>query len=139
MINEQLFLISYLFNFCTCLFTSENFGFEKKISDMLQTLQRDQVQKEYSDIVYNLSLHHVGEFEACQTGSNIFTFFLSPSRHLGPKILRLLSIVSPHLNSLHATTSQFSHRQEKNICLCRVRKIQAFNYLILSKFSVKNE
>ena len=54
---------------------------------MVQTLQRDQVQKEYSEIVFNLYLRHVGEFEPCQTRSNIFTFFLSPSWRLGPKIL----------------------------------------------------
>ena len=40
----------------------------------------------YFEIVFDLSLHHVGEFEACQTGSNIFTFFLSPLWHLGSKI-----------------------------------------------------
>ena len=53
---------------------------------MVQTLQWDQVQKEYSEIVFNLYLHHVGEFEPCQTVSNIFTFFLSPLWRLGPKI-----------------------------------------------------
>ena len=53
---------------------------------MVQTLQRDQVQKEYSEIVFNLYLHHVGEFQPCQTVSNIFTFFLSPLWRLGPKI-----------------------------------------------------
>ena len=94
--------------------------------------QRDHVGKMQFQTVFKFSLHHVGDNETCQTWLNIFTFFLSPSRHLGPKILRLLSIVSPHQNSLHATTSQFSHRQEKNICLRRVRKIQAFTYLIIS-------
>ena len=34
---------------------------------MVQTLQRNQVEKMYFDIVFNLSLHHVGEFEPCQT------------------------------------------------------------------------
>ena len=53
---------------------------------MVQTLQRNQVEKMYFDIVFNLSLHHVGEFEPCQTQFNIFTLFLSPSWHLGPKI-----------------------------------------------------
>ena len=53
---------------------------------MVQTLQWDQVQKEYSEIVFNLYLHHVGEFEPCQTVSNIFTFFLSPLWRLGPRI-----------------------------------------------------
>ena len=59
---------------------------------MVQTLQWDQVQKEYSEIVFNLYLHHVGEFEPCQTRFNTFTFFLSPSWRLGPKISLLLSI-----------------------------------------------
>ena len=53
---------------------------------MVQTLQQDQVDKMYFEIVFDLSLHHVGEFEACQTGSNIFTFFLSPLWRLGPRI-----------------------------------------------------
>ena len=52
---------------------------------MVQTLQRNLVEKMYFDIVFNLSLHHVGEFEPCQTRFNIFTLFLSPSWRLGPK------------------------------------------------------
>ena len=34
---------------------------------MVQTLQCNQVEKMYFQIVFNLSLHHVGEFEPCQT------------------------------------------------------------------------
>ena len=60
---------------------------------MVQTLQRNQVEKMYFDIVFNLSLHHVREFEPCQTRFNIFTLFLSPSWRLGPKISLLLSML----------------------------------------------
>ena len=91
--NDKLkpLLEFYLFNFCTCLFTSENFGFEKKFSNMVQTLQRNLVEKMYFDIVFNLSLHHVGEFEPCQTRFNIFTLFLSPSWRHGSKIFDIFS------------------------------------------------
>ena len=52
---------------------------------MVQTLQWDQVEKMYFEIVFDLSIHHVGEFEPCQTQFNIFNFFLSPSWRLGPQ------------------------------------------------------
>ena len=39
----------------------------------------------YFEIAFNLSLYHVGEFEACQTRFNIFTLFLSPSWRHGPQ------------------------------------------------------
>ena len=53
---------------------------------MVQTLQWVQIEKMYFEVVFNLSFHHVGEFEPCQTGFNIFTFFLSPSWRLCPKM-----------------------------------------------------
>ena len=37
---------------------------------MLYYLQRDQVEKMQFKIVFDLSLHHVGEFETCQTQHN---------------------------------------------------------------------
>ena len=49
--------------------------------------------KMYFEIVFNLSLHQVGDKATCQTWFNIFTFFLSPSWRLGPKISLLLSML----------------------------------------------
>ena len=45
---------------------------------MVQTLQQDQVDKMYFEIVFDLSLHDVGEFGPCLTQFYIFNFFLSP-------------------------------------------------------------
>ena len=60
---------------------------------MVQTLQWDQVEKMYFEIVFDLSIHHVGEFEPCQTQFNIFNFFLSPSWRLDPQNSFFFSIV----------------------------------------------
>ena len=90
---------------------------------MLQTLQRNQVDKMYFEIVFDLSLHHVGEFEACQTGSNIFTFFLSPLWHLGSKINILREpklLVKPTWTNL--LTNQIRPREKTVIQLLSLQK-----------------
>ena len=90
--KKTMILISHLFNFsAVCLIILE-FWLWKKFFDMVQTLQRNQVEKMYFDIVFNLSLHHVGEFEPCQTWFNIFTLFLSPSWRHGSKIFDIFFV-----------------------------------------------
>ena len=63
----------------------QNFCFEKLLSDMVPTFQRDHVGKMYFDIVFNKCLHHIEMLGPCQTIWIFQICFLGLSWHHGPQ------------------------------------------------------
>ena len=102
MIKERLFYFSVWLHFAVVCLLRENFCFEKLLSDMVPTFQRDYVEKMYFDIVFNKDLHHVEMLGPCQTLWIFLIHFMSLSWHHGSQ------------NNLYLNQSQNGETRNRN-------------------------